>query len=57
MQVTVLQVPIDVDRLRSDDVVFDSDYYSYASEGNNYGDYSQQQQPTDIVGLIADNDR
>ena len=56
MQVTVLQVYVDVDGLRSDDVVFDSDYYSYASEGNNYGDYSQQQ-PTDIVGLIADNDR
>jgi len=34
-----------------------SDYYSYASsEGNGYGDYNPQQ-PSDIVGLIADNDR
>jgi hypothetical protein len=36
---------------------FYKDYYAYApSEGNSYGDYSPQQN-TDIVGLIADNDR
>ncbi len=36
---------------------FYKDYYAYApSDGNTYGDYSPQQN-TDIVGLIADNDR
>jgi hypothetical protein len=36
---------------------FYKDYYAYApSEGNSYGDYTPQQN-TDIVGLIADNDR
>jgi hypothetical protein len=34
---------------------FYKDYYAY-SEGNSYGDYTPQQN-TDIVGLIADNDR
>lgn len=33
-----------------------SEYYSYA-DGNNYNDYSQQQQPQDVVSFIADNDR
>jgi hypothetical protein len=36
---------------------FYEDYYAYApSEGDSYGDYSPQQN-SDIVGLIADNDR